>query len=300
MKTYPWTAEATKSMWVGVVPVVQLDVVITTVGFLLHLKCDEAELDAVALLSCQQPLAVSVTGVIVVSKLWVWVEVLVTSICFQTTSTLCNTQDEEWSDFMIYMYVLLGATRGRCCTYKSCSHFADAVCRHKNSHSTVHTHKEWDTIALTNINTSCAPAHRHTPVECVAWKPFLCTEASEMKRRYILFPVETRGSGILFPHSRPKMAAVSLSPSKASRWSYAHSWCCSISNSLKAWGGGGKNVVKIVPVNTLKSEVCEWLINVCCCQYFSNTVSTTRLGCTHHRPFKATVVEKIYVTLPSL
>lgn len=96
MQTYPWTAEATKSMWVGVVPVVQLDVVITTISFLLYLKRDEAELDAVALLSCQQPLAVSVTGVIVVSKLWVRVEVLVTSICFQTTSTLCNTEVISW------------------------------------------------------------------------------------------------------------------------------------------------------------------------------------------------------------
>lgn len=79
--------------------------------------------------------------------------------------------------------------------------------------------------------------YRHTPVECVAWKPFRCTDASEMKRRYILLPVETSCSGILLPHSRPKMAAVSLSPSKASRWSYAHSWCCSISNSLKVCQG---------------------------------------------------------------
>lgn len=80
----------------------------------------------------------------------------------------------------------------------------------------------------------------HTPVECAAWKPFRWTEASEMKRRYILLPVEISCSGILLPHNRPKMAAVSLSPSKASRWSYAHSWCCSISNSVKVWKEAGE------------------------------------------------------------
>lgn len=90
METYPWTTEAAESMWVGVIPIVQLDVVITTVGLLLYLKSDEGELDAVALFSRQQPLTVGVTRVIIVSKLGVRVEVLLTSFCFQTTSTLCK------------------------------------------------------------------------------------------------------------------------------------------------------------------------------------------------------------------
>ncbi|KAG7221889.1 hypothetical protein INR49_016915 [Caranx melampygus] len=65
-----------------------LDVVITTVGFLLYLKCDEAQLDAIALFSHQQPLTVGVTRVVVVTKLGVRVEVLLASFCLQTTPTL--------------------------------------------------------------------------------------------------------------------------------------------------------------------------------------------------------------------
>lgn len=101
IKSYPWTAEATESMWVGVVPVVQLDVVITTVSFLLYLKRNEAQLDAVALFGRQQPLAVCVTRVIIVSKLRVRVKVLLTSFCFQTTSTLCRN---TWS---VKRYILI-------------------------------------------------------------------------------------------------------------------------------------------------------------------------------------------------
>lgn len=77
-------------MRVGVVAVVQLDVVVTAVSFLLYLEGGEAELDAVALLRRQQPLAVRVTRVVVVSKLGVGVEVLLASFRLQTTSALCG------------------------------------------------------------------------------------------------------------------------------------------------------------------------------------------------------------------
>lgn len=77
-------------MRVGLVPVVQLNVVVAAVGLLLHLKGDEAQLDAVALLGRQQPLAVGVTGVVVVSELRVGVEVLLTDLRLQTPSTLCR------------------------------------------------------------------------------------------------------------------------------------------------------------------------------------------------------------------
>lgn len=87
---YPWTTEASESMAVGIIPVVQLNVIVPTVSFLLHLKSDEAQLDAIALLSRQQPLAVGVAWVIIVSKLGVRVEVLLTGFCFQPTSTLCR------------------------------------------------------------------------------------------------------------------------------------------------------------------------------------------------------------------
>jgi len=98
MKSYPWTAEASESMWVGVVAVVQLDVVVATVGFLLHLEGDEAQLDAVALLGRQQPLAVGVTGIVAVSKLGVGVKVLLASFGFQTTATLCRDTGSGESD----------------------------------------------------------------------------------------------------------------------------------------------------------------------------------------------------------
>ena len=80
-------------MGVGVVAVVQLDVVVPAVGLLLHLEGDEAELDAVALLRRQQPLTVRVTGVVVVSELGVGVKVLLTDVCFETTSALCTQTD---------------------------------------------------------------------------------------------------------------------------------------------------------------------------------------------------------------
>lgn len=75
-------------MRVLLIPIVQLDVIVAAVGLLLHLEGNEAQLDAVALLGGQQPLAVGVTGVVVVPKLGVRVEVLLTNVCLQTTSTL--------------------------------------------------------------------------------------------------------------------------------------------------------------------------------------------------------------------
>lgn len=88
--SYPGTTEAAEPMRVGLVPVVQLDVIVAAIGLLLHLKGNEAQLDAVALLGGQQPLAVGVTGVVVVSKLGVRVEVLLANFCLQTTSTFCD------------------------------------------------------------------------------------------------------------------------------------------------------------------------------------------------------------------
>lgn len=77
-------------MRVGVISVVELDVVIATVSLLLYLESDEAELNAITLLGDQQPLAVRVTRVVIVPELRVRVEVLLTSLCFQTASTLCK------------------------------------------------------------------------------------------------------------------------------------------------------------------------------------------------------------------
>lgn len=88
VRAYPWTTEATQPVWICIVSIIQLDVVVTTVSLFLHLKRHEAELNAVALLGGQQPLTVSVTWVIIVSKLGVGVKVFLTGFCFQTTSTL--------------------------------------------------------------------------------------------------------------------------------------------------------------------------------------------------------------------
>lgn len=82
-------------MRVLLVPIVQLDVIVAAIGLLLHLEGDEAQLDAVALLGGQQPLAVGVTGVVVISKLGVRVEVLLTDVCLQTTSTLFRDEKSK-------------------------------------------------------------------------------------------------------------------------------------------------------------------------------------------------------------
>lgn len=86
-------------MRVGLVPVVQLDVIVAAIGLLLHLKGNEAQLDAVALLGRQQPLAVGVTGVVVVSKLGVRVEVLLANFCLQTTSAFCRDEGKNRKPF---------------------------------------------------------------------------------------------------------------------------------------------------------------------------------------------------------
>lgn len=82
-------------MRVGLIPVVQLDVIVAAVGLLLHLEGNEAQLDAIALLGRQQPLAVGVAGVVVVSELGVRVEVLLTDFCLQTASTLCRDEKRK-------------------------------------------------------------------------------------------------------------------------------------------------------------------------------------------------------------
>lgn len=113
-------------MRVLLIPIVQLDVIVATVGLLLHFEGNEAQLDAVALLGGQQPLAVGVTGVVVVSKLGVGVEVLLTNFCLQTTSTLFREEKrkskvfKEIKDFTLserFVFVRLPVitTRGRHC-----------------------------------------------------------------------------------------------------------------------------------------------------------------------------------------
>lgn len=82
-------------MRVLLVPIVQLDVIVAAIGLFLHLKGNEAQLDAVALLGGQQPLTVGVTWVVVVSKLGVRVEVLLTNFCLQTTSTLFRDEKRK-------------------------------------------------------------------------------------------------------------------------------------------------------------------------------------------------------------
>lgn len=82
-------------MRVLLIPIVQLDVIVAAIGLLLHLEGNEAQLDAVALLGGQQPLTVGVTGVVVVSKLGVRVEVLLTNVCLQTTSTLFREEKRK-------------------------------------------------------------------------------------------------------------------------------------------------------------------------------------------------------------
>lgn len=84
-------------MRVGFVPVVQLDVVVAAVGLLLHLEGDEAQLDAVALLGRQQPLALGVTRVVVVPELGVRVEVLLADVRLQTASALCRDEKKRKS-----------------------------------------------------------------------------------------------------------------------------------------------------------------------------------------------------------
>lgn len=86
-------------MRVLLIPIVQLDVIVAAIGLLLHLEGDEAQLDAVALLGGQQPLAVGVTGVVVISKLGVRVEVLLTDVCLQTTSTLFRDEKSKSEAF---------------------------------------------------------------------------------------------------------------------------------------------------------------------------------------------------------
>lgn len=114
-------------MRVGLIPVVQLDVVIAAVSLLLHLKGDEAQLNAVALLGGQQPFAVRVTGIVVVSKLGVRVEVLLSDFCLQTTAALCRDEERksEIFNFILFYSILTDkirvvqlpsvTTRGGCC-----------------------------------------------------------------------------------------------------------------------------------------------------------------------------------------
>lgn len=82
-------------MRVGFVPVVQLNVVVAAVGLLLYFEGNEGQLDAVALLSGQQPLTLCVTRVIVVSKLGVGVEVFLMDVGLQTTSALCRDEKRK-------------------------------------------------------------------------------------------------------------------------------------------------------------------------------------------------------------
>lgn len=98
--TYPRTTEATQPVWVCVVSIIQLDVVITAVGFFLHLKRYKAELNAIALFSGQQPLTVCVTRVVIISKLGMGVKVFLTGFCFQTTSTLLK-KEKNYFDVQI-------------------------------------------------------------------------------------------------------------------------------------------------------------------------------------------------------
>lgn len=82
-------------MRVGVIAVVELDVVVAAVGLLLHLEGDEAELHAVALLGHQQPLAVRVSRVVIVPELGVRVEVLLAHLGLQAPAALCRGGGRE-------------------------------------------------------------------------------------------------------------------------------------------------------------------------------------------------------------
>lgn len=87
---HPGATEASESVRVGVVSVVELDVVVAAVGLLLHLEGDKAELHAGARLRHQQPLAVAVPGVVVVPELGVRVEVLLAQLGLQAPAALCS------------------------------------------------------------------------------------------------------------------------------------------------------------------------------------------------------------------
>ncbi len=66
----------------------QLHVVIAAVSFLLSLKGVEDELHPVALLRWDHPLAVWCSGIVVVTKLCVGIQILGLYLCLQTTATL--------------------------------------------------------------------------------------------------------------------------------------------------------------------------------------------------------------------
>lgn len=82
-------------MRVGVVSVVELDVVVAAIGLFLHLEGDEAELHAVALLGHQQPLAVRVSWVVVVPELGVRVEVALAHLGLQAAAAFCKEGRRE-------------------------------------------------------------------------------------------------------------------------------------------------------------------------------------------------------------
>lgn len=94
-QTHPGTTETAESVRVGVVSVVELDVVVAAVGLFLHLEGDEAELHAVALLGHQQPLAVRVSWVVVVPELGVRVEVALAHLGLQAAAAFCKERRRE-------------------------------------------------------------------------------------------------------------------------------------------------------------------------------------------------------------
>lgn len=72
----------------GVVAIVKFDVVIPAIGLLLYLKGGESELDAITRLCRYEPLAVGVAGVVIIPKLSMRIQVLLTHLCFQPPTTL--------------------------------------------------------------------------------------------------------------------------------------------------------------------------------------------------------------------
>ena len=87
---------------------------------------------------------------------------------------------------------------------------------------------------------AAAPA---VPEECVASKPFFCTEPSATKRTNIALPDDSTAPGGAEPQKRPSRGAAASAPSCTATWSEAQSSSAATSTAANVCGdtapGGG-------------------------------------------------------------